>query len=89
MVKDLEFIYLLNEDGVEEKMRVITFIDIKEIGGEYVVVTPADVDTDEAYVLKYVKDEEGNENYMVVEDDAEFEMVSEAYMLVMQEEVEE
>lgn len=89
MAKDLEFIYLLNEEGQEEKMRVITFIDIKEIGGEYVVVTPADVDTDEAYVLKYVKEEDGTENYMVVEDDAEFAMVSEAYTLIMNEEYEE
>lgn len=86
MAKDLEFIYLLNEEGTEEKMRVITFLDIKEISGEYVVVTPAEVETDEAYVLKYIKDEEGNDSYVVVEDEAEFEMVSEAYMLVMNEE---
>lgn len=88
MVKDVEFIYLLNEEGKEEKMRVITFLDIKDIGGEYVVVTPAEVETEEAYVLKFVKDENGNENYIIVEDDAEFDMVSEAYMLVMQDEFE-
>ena len=30
MVKELEFIYLLNEEGKEEKMRVITFFKIED-----------------------------------------------------------
>ena len=62
MVKELEFIYLLNEEGKEEKMRVITFFKIEDTNQEYVVVTPADLDVEEAYVLKFVKDEEGNES---------------------------
>ena len=47
MVKELEFIYLLNEEGKEEKMRVITFFKIEDTNQEYVVVTPADLDVEE------------------------------------------
>ncbi len=88
MIKDIEFIYLLNEEGKEEKMRVITFFRIEDLDAEYVVVTPADMDADEAYVLKYVQDEDGNDNYITIDDDNEFDIVSETYELLMQEEVE-
>lgn len=88
MIKDIEFIYLLNEEGKEEKMRVITFFRIEDLDAEYVVVTPADMDADEAYVLKYVQDEEGNDNYITIDDDNEFDIVSETYELLMQEEIE-
>lgn len=88
MIKDIEFIYLLNEEGKEEKMRVITFFRIEDLESEYVVVTPADVNADEAYVLKYIQDEEGNDSYITIDDDQEFDIVSETYELLMQEEIE-
>ena len=34
MVKELEFIYLLNEEGKEEKMNVITFFKIEDTNQE-------------------------------------------------------
>lgn len=86
MVKELEFIYLLNEEGKEEKMRVITFFKIEDLNKEYVVVTPADVDAEEAYVLKYEQDEDGNDSYVTIEDEQEFEIVAETYELLMEEE---
>ncbi|MBD7910359.1 MULTISPECIES: DUF1292 domain-containing protein [Clostridium] len=89
MVKELEFIYLLNEEGKEEKMKVITFFKIEDLNTEYVVVTPAGVDADEAYVLKYIKDEDGNESYITIEDEKEFDLVAETYELLMQEDIEE
>ncbi|WP_294350897.1 DUF1292 domain-containing protein [uncultured Clostridium sp.] len=87
MVKELEYIYLLNEEGKEEKMKVITFFKIEDLGSEYIVVTPAELDTDEAYVLKYVQDEEGNDSYVTIEDENEFDLVAETYELLMQEEM--
>ena len=84
-MKDIEFIYLLNEEGKEEKMKVITFFKIEDLNQEYLVVTPAEVETDEAYVLKYIKDEDGNETYVTIEDEKEFDLVSETYELLMQE----
>lgn len=89
MVKELEFIYLLNEEGKEEKMRVITFFKIEDTNQEYVVVTPADLDVEEAYVLKFVKDEEGKESYMTIDNDEEFNLVAETYELLMQEDLDE
>ena len=88
MIKELEYIYLLNEEGKEEKMRVITFFKIEDLNQEYVVVTPAGIDADEAYVLKYVKDEDGTENYVTIEDEEEFNIVAETYELLMQEDFE-
>ena len=88
-MKELEFIHLLNEEGQEEKMRVITFFKIEELKHEYLVVTPADVEVEEAYVLKYLQDEDGNETYMTIEDDKEFELVLETYELLMEQEIEE
>ena len=88
MVKELEFIYLLDEEGKEEKMRVITFFKIEDLNKEYVVVTPAEVDIEEAYVLKYVVDDEGNESYETIEDEVEFAVVSETYELLMEEDIE-
>ena len=87
MVKELEYIYLLNEEGKEEKMKVITFFKIEDLGSEYIVVTPAELDADEAYVLKYVQDEEGNDSYVPIEDENEFDLVAETYELLMQEEM--
>lgn len=87
MVKELEYIYLLNEEGKEEKMKVITFFKIEDLGSEYIVVTPAELDADEAYVLKYVQDEEGNDSYVTIEDENEFDLVAETYELLMQEEM--
>ena len=87
MVKELEYIYLLNEEGKEEKMKVITFFKIEDLGSEYIVVTQAELDTDEAYVLKYVQDEEGNDSYVTIEDENEFDLVAETYELLMQEEM--
>ncbi len=84
-MKDIEFIYLLDEEGKEEKMRVITFFKIEDLNQEYVVVTPADIEADEAYVLKYLVDEDGNETYSTIDDDKEFDMVLETYELLMDE----
>ncbi|MCR4943211.1 MAG: DUF1292 domain-containing protein [Clostridium sp.] len=88
MIKDIEFIYLSNEEGIEEKMKVITFFRIEDLNSEYVVVTPADLEADEAYVLKYVQDENGEDNYITIDDDQEFDIVSETYELLMQEDIE-
>lgn len=86
-MKDIDYIYLENEDGKEEKMKVITYFKIEDTNNEYIVVTPFGIDTDEAYVLKYLKDEEGNEIYVTIDDDAEFALVSETYELLMEEEI--
>ncbi|GAA0077963.1 hypothetical protein UT300005_23410 [Clostridium sp. CTA-5] len=85
MEKDVEFIELLDENGEQVKFKVITYFQIDEINGEYVVVTPAVGETDEAFVLKIVIDEDGSENLISIEDEKEFDLVEEAYNLIMEE----
>jgi uncharacterized protein YrzB (UPF0473 family) len=75
--KDFGTIFLYDENGDEVEFEVVTKLDIE--GKEYVIVTPIDEDTDDAIALRIDKDEEGNEVLVTVEDDAEFEMIEEAY----------
>ncbi|AOR23190.1 DUF1292 domain-containing protein [Clostridium taeniosporum] len=86
MQKDVEYIELLDEQGEQIKFKVITYFQIDEINGEYVVVTPAENnDSDEAFVLKVTTDEDENEMLIPIEDEKEFDLVEEAYNLVMAE----
>lgn len=84
MQKDVEFIDLMDEQGNEESFKVISFFKIDDLGSEYVVLVPAEGDSEEAIVLKIIKDEEGNDNLVNIEDEGEFAMVEEAYSLLMQ-----
>lgn len=86
MEKDIEYIDLLDEEGNELKFKVVSFFKIDDLNSEYVVLTPADEEGDEAVVLKVVSDEEGEDTLINIEDEAEFAMVEEAYNLLMQEE---
>lgn len=86
MDKEVQYIDLLDEEGNEVKFKVISFFTIEDLKSEYVVVTPADEETEEAFVLKVLKDEDGNENLVAIEDESEFELVEEAYTLLMEEE---
>ncbi|GAA0069484.1 DUF1292 domain-containing protein [Clostridium sardiniense] len=85
MEKDIEYIDLLDEEGNELSFKVISFFKIDDLNSEYVVLTPADEEGDEAVVLKVEKDEDGSDNLINIEDEAEFAMVEEAYNLLMQE----
>ncbi|MDO5038115.1 DUF1292 domain-containing protein [Clostridium sp.] len=86
MEKDIEYIDLLDEEGNELKFKVVSFFKIDDLNSEYVVLTPADEEGEEAVVLKVVSDEEGEDTLINIEDEAEFAMVEEAYNLLMQEE---
>ena len=85
MEKDLEYIDLLDEEGNELSFKVVSFFKIDDLNTEYVVLTAADEEDDEAVVLRVEKDEDGSDNLVNIEDEAEFAMVEEAYNLLMQE----
>lgn len=68
---------LFDEEGNEVEFEVITKLDIED--KEYVIVVPKDEDVDEAVCLRIDVDENGEEVLVPVEDDEEFEKVSEAY----------
>lgn len=85
MENDITNITLLDEDGNEIDFEVITKLDIED--SEYVVVAPKNSkDDSEAVVLKIDKDEDGNDILYTIEDDKEFDMVSEAYETLFSEE---
>lgn len=86
MEKDIEYIDLLDEEGNELSFKVVSFFKIDDLNTEYVVLTAADEEDDEAVVLRVEKDEDGSDNLVNIEDEAEFAMVEEAYNLLMQEE---
>lgn len=78
MENDVTNITLLDEEGNEVDFEVITKLDIE--GNEYVIVAPKNSDDNfEAIVLKIDKDENDSDILYTVEDEEEFNMVSEAY----------
>ncbi|ENZ01635.1 DUF1292 domain-containing protein [Clostridium thermobutyricum] len=84
MENDVQFIDVIDENGNEEKLEVVTYLKIDDINSEYVVAIKDG--EEEAVVFKVLKDEDGNEELVTIENEAEFEMVEEAYGLLMQEE---
>ncbi len=79
----VEKITLIDEDGEEIEFDVITKLDIEE--DEYVIVVPSGEEDLDAIALKIKKDEEGNDLLVPVEDEDEFEMISEAYEAIFEE----
>lgn len=72
-----EVVTLLNEEGTEHDFNVIDIIEVD--GSEYAILLPVDEENNEAIILKFDKDEEGNELLVDIEDDEEWEKVSDAW----------
>lgn len=68
-------ITLLDDDGNEIECEVIDMFEFEE--KEYAVLLPTD--EEDPYILRIDKDEDGNELFAMIEDDNEFDKVSEAY----------
>ena len=84
MENDITNITLLDEDGKEVQFEVITKIDIKD--SEYVIVSPKEAGPEvEAIILKIDIDEDGKDILYTIEDDEEFDMVSDAYKALFSE----
>lgn len=87
MENDVTSIILTDEEGKEVEFDVITKMDIED--KEYVVVVPTLEDKDEAVVLRIDKDSDGNDIFVTIEDDEEFEIVAEAYETLFGDEEED
>lgn len=75
-------IVLSDENGVETEFEIITRLVIEDTNKEYVVVIPVDGDEDvDPIALRIEETEEGDFLFSPIEDDEEFEMVSEAFDL--------
>lgn len=84
MGNDITTLTLLDENGDEAEFEVITKLDIEE--KEYVIVAPKGASEEaEAIILKIDTDDDGNDILYTVEDDEEFDIVSEAYETLFSE----
>ena len=81
---NVETILLNDEEGKEIEFDVLTKLDIED--KEYLIVTRTGEDDVDAIALRVDKDEEGNEILVTIEDDEEFEIISEAYEAVFSDE---
>jgi len=77
MDNNLETILLNDEEGNEIEFDVLTKLDIED--KEYIIVAPTGEDDIDAIALRIDKDAEGSDILVTIEDDEEFEMISEAY----------
>ncbi|HZK71987.1 MAG TPA: DUF1292 domain-containing protein [Clostridia bacterium] len=77
MDNNVETILLNDEEGNEIEFDVLTKLDIED--KEYVIVAPTGEEDIDAIALRIDKDAEGNDILVTIEDDEEFEMISEAY----------
>lgn len=86
MNEELNIIVLKDDNDEEIELEVLAKFDLDD--AEYAIVIPADDEVEEAIALRIDKDKNGEEIFIVVEDDEEFNNVNEAYMLLMSEEEE-
>ena len=84
MDNNVETILLNDEEGNEIEFDVLTKLDIED--REYLIVAPTGEEDIDAIALRIDKDAEGNDILVTIEDDEEFEMISEAYETIFSEE---
>lgn len=76
---------LIDEDNVEHNFELLDIFEIEE--DKYAVLFPLNEDCadDEVIVMKYELDENGEELFSDIEDDDEWERVTEAYDKLIEE----
>lgn len=77
-----ETIILTDEEGKEHEFNLIDVITVD--GEEYAILQP--VDEDDAIILKFDVDENGEEILCDIEDDEEWEKVADAWQEMQEEE---
>lgn len=76
-------ITVTDEDNNEIEAEIIAAVEIEELGREFVALmptdTPDDMEENEALILEYSEDEEGEPVFAPLEDEELFEVVSGAF----------
>lgn len=85
MDNNVETVLLYDEEGKEVEFDVLTKLDIKD--KEYVIVAPTGEEDIDAIALRVDKDAEGEDILVTIDDDKEFEMISEAYDAITSDEL--
>ncbi|SUY47361.1 Uncharacterized protein conserved in bacteria [Clostridium putrefaciens] len=83
MEENVDTVVLEDEEGNEIEFEIITKFDIE--GNEYLIVSSMQESETDAIALKILKDHEGNDVLVTVDNDEEFEMVAEAYGAIFSE----
>lgn len=81
-----EVITLVDEEGAEHDFTVIDIIEVD--GSQYAILLPVEEENDEAIILKFTHDDDGNELLVDIEEDEEWEKVADAWeeMMAVEEE---
>ncbi len=81
-----DLIVLSDDEGNEVEVEIVTRLEIEAV--EYFIVSPVESDEEEPIftALKVVYDEEGEEFFETVDDDAEIAMIEEAYSVIFDDE---
>lgn len=79
-----EVITLVDEEGAEHDFTVVDIIEVD--GSEYAILLPVEEENDEAIILKFAHDDDGNELLVDIEDDEEWEKVADAWEEMLTEE---
>jgi uncharacterized protein YrzB (UPF0473 family) len=83
-----ETITLIDEAGVEHEFEVEAFLDVDD--ERYAVLVPQSEEfEDEAVIMRFGKDADGEEVLFDIEDDEEWEKVADAYDAFIEEEDED
>lgn len=81
---DVDIIYLTLDDGEELECEVIGFFEVEDV--EYIALVP--VDDDQVFLYRYEEYEDGFD-LINIEDDEEFDIVSEAFYALFAEDLED
>lgn len=87
MTEPEEVITLVDEEGAEHDFEVIDIIEVE--GSQYAILLPVEEEKgedEEAIILKFTYDDDGNELLVDIEDDEEWEKVADAWEEMMAEE---
>jgi uncharacterized protein YrzB (UPF0473 family) len=79
-----EIITLVDEEGAEHDFTVVDIINVDQT--ENSIQQPVEEESDEAIILKFSQDEDGNELLVDIEDDDEWEKVADAWEEMLAEE---
>ncbi|MGI6343814.1 MAG: DUF1292 domain-containing protein [Bacillota bacterium] len=82
-----EFVILTDEDGNEYEFEIVDVIEVED--KRYAVLYPVDDAEDEGYVImRFEVDEDGEEMFVDIEDDDEWQRVIDAWEALLEEEEE-
>lgn len=78
-----DIIELIDENGNEVDFELISSFELDDT--RYAVVAPIDSDSDDAYILRVEQDENGEDIFVGIDDEDEFNDVVEAYNELLEE----